>query len=53
MEIKYRQDINHNYMILKKSENTKAPLAEKMLLHNNIPGLLRHITFTIYVPGRP
>ena len=41
MEIKYRQDINHNYMILKKSENTKAPLAEKMLLHNNIPGLLK------------
>ena len=41
MEIQYRQDINHNYMILSKNENTKAPLAEKMLLHNNIPGLLR------------
>lgn len=41
MEIKYRQDINHNYMILGKNENVKAPLAEKMLLHNNIPGLLR------------
>ena len=41
MEIKYRQDINHNYMILSKNSNMKAPLAEKMLLHNNIPGLLR------------
>lgn len=40
MEIKYRQDINHNYMILNKSEDTRTPLAEKMLLHNNIPGLL-------------
>ena len=41
MDIKYRQDINHNYMILDKSGNTKAPLAEKMLLHNNIPGFLK------------
>ena len=41
MEIRYKQDINHNYMILNKSENAKASLAERMLLHNNIPGLLK------------
>ncbi|MCR5626661.1 MAG: FHA domain-containing protein [Lachnospiraceae bacterium] len=41
MEISFKQDINHNYMILKKMYPLKTPFAEKMLSHNDIKGLLK------------
>ncbi|MCR4909071.1 MAG: FHA domain-containing protein [Lachnospiraceae bacterium] len=41
MEISYRQDINHNYMIIRKERQGELSFPEKMLLHNRIPGLLK------------
>ncbi len=41
MEISYRQDINHNYMIIRKEGSAELSFSEKMLLHNRIPGLLK------------
>lgn len=40
MEIRYKSDANHNYMIIKRDGNIKIN-HEKMVIRNNISGLLR------------
>ncbi len=40
MEIRYKSDANHNYMIIKRDRNIKIN-HEKMVIRNNIEGLLK------------
>ena len=40
MNISYRSDANHNYMIIEKDKNVKTS-HEKMVIRNNIDGLLK------------
>ncbi|MBO6132994.1 MAG: FHA domain-containing protein [Lachnospiraceae bacterium] len=40
MDIRFRNDINHNYMIIRKEEEASG-FQEKMVLKNSIPGLMR------------
>ncbi len=41
MEIKYKNDANHNYMVIKKEKGPININHEKMAVRNNIEGLLR------------
>ncbi len=41
MEIRYKSDANHNYMILPKEKGNTRPGHEKMVIRNQIRGLLK------------